>query len=151
MKVAWWIWLIVALVLGLVEVATITFVLMWIAAGALVTTIVAALTPNIWPQLAVFVVVSGALLWFTRPLARKFRGRKTYPTNRLETMLHKTGVVIEAAKAGKFATVRIDGELWSAESDADLEAGQKVTVVAANTTVLKVEPSAPREEGGVRA
>ncbi|SFU91041.1 NfeD family protein [Alicyclobacillus macrosporangiidus] len=137
---AWWIWLIVAFAIGIVEVATFTFVLLWIALGAFVTAILSPLIGSVWGQLLLFAVVSAVLLVATRPLVRRWRQRRTYPERR-EAMIDKRGVVVKEAQPGAFAMVRVQGELWSARSGHPLRRGQAVVVRDATATVLTVEPA----------
>lgn len=137
---AWWVWLLIALVLGIIELSSVTFVLLWVAVAALVTTVLTPVVHNIWSQLFVFAVISVVLFFATRPLARKWRNSgKRYP-ERLETVLNKTGVVVTDGGSDKLATVRVQGELWSAESEVELHEGDHVIVKSANAAVLKVEP-----------
>lgn len=139
----WWIWLIIAFVIGIIEVSSVTFVLLWFAIAALVTAFFGLAIHNVWIQLLVFAVLGVALFLATRPLARKWKQKKSYP-DRTETMVGLTGVVVTGEEPGAFATVRVQGDLWSARSNSRLVAGQKIIVRAASATVLTVEPT--REE-----
>jgi membrane protein implicated in regulation of membrane protease activity len=136
---AWWIWLIVALVLGIIEVSTFTFVLLWIAVAALITAILAPIVTNRWIEVVLFVVVSTVLLFLTRPLVRKWKQTTTY-TSPFEKLPGKQGVVVTDSQPGAFATVRVEGDLWSAKSVHPLTAGQAVVVISSTATVLTVEP-----------
>jgi inner membrane protein len=136
---AWWIWLIVAFAIGIIEVTTLTFVLLWIAIGAFITALLTPFVASLWAQLLVFAVVSIVLLVATRPLVRKWKQKRTYP-ERTDSVIGQTGVVVSAGEPGAFAIVRVKGELWSARSEHPLESGQPVVVVAASSTVLTVEP-----------
>jgi membrane protein implicated in regulation of membrane protease activity len=142
--VAWWIWLIIAFGIGIIEVTTFTFVLLWIAIAALITAILTPVVPSIWVQLLLFVVVSTALLFATRPLARKWRQTRTYPS-RYETMQGKVGVVVTEAQPGAFGTARVEGELWSTKCDHPLRVGQQVVVTSSTATVLTIEPIEERD------
>lgn len=135
----WWIWLIIAFAIGIVEVSTFTFVLLWFAIAALVTTFFSLGIHDVWLQLLVFAVLGVALFLATRPLARKWKQKKSYP-DRSDTMIGKTGVVVTGVEPGAFATVRVQGDLWSARSNSKLEPGQNVIVRAASPTVLTVDP-----------
>ena len=136
---AWWAWLIIAFVIGIVEVSSFTFVLLWFAIAAFVTALLSTGVHDVWIQLLVFAVLGVALFVATRPLARKWKQQKSYP-DRSDTMIGKTGVVVTAAEPGAFATVRVQGDLWSARSNSELKPGQPVMVRAASATVLTVEP-----------
>lgn len=137
---AWWVWLIIALVLGIIELSSVTFVLLWVAVAALVTTVLTPVIHNVWSQLFVFAFSSIVLFMATRPLARKWRSSgKKYP-DRLEAMESKTGIVVTGGGPDSLATVRIQGELWSAESEEELHEGDHVIVKSAHAAVLKVQP-----------
>ncbi|CAM4002213.1 NfeD family protein [Alicyclobacillus pomorum] len=135
----WWTWLIAAFVIGIVEVMTFTFVLLWIAIGAFLTALLTPFIPSAWVQMLIFAVVSVVLLVVTRPLVRKWKQRRIIPS-RMESMVGQRGVVIAEAKPGAFATVRVQGDLWSARSEYALRAGQEVAVSEATSTILTVEP-----------
>jgi inner membrane protein len=136
---AWWIWLIVAFAIGIIEVTTLTFVLLWIAIGAFITALLAPFVASPWVQLLVFSVVSIVLLVATRPLVRKWKQKRTYP-ERTDRVIGETAVVVSEGQPGALATVRVKGELWSARSDHPLRRGQAVVVVAATSAVLTVKP-----------
>lgn len=135
---AWWVWLIIAFALGIVELSSVTFVLLWFAIGALVTAFVSLAIHDVWLQLLVFAVLGLALFVASRPLTRKWKRVKSYP-DRSETLIGKTGVVVAASEPGAFATVRVQGDLWSARSNSKLEPGQNIIVRAASATILTVE------------
>lgn len=137
---AWWIWLLIAIVLGIIEVSSVTFVLLWIAIAALLTAFITPVIANAWVQLAVFVVVSVVLYLVTRPLARKWRTKGDHYPTRQETMVNQTGVVVSGSRPDALSTVRIHGELWSAEAPGELLEGEEVVVKSVTAAVLKVEP-----------
>lgn len=134
----WWVWLIVAVVIGIIEVSTFTFVLLWIAVAAFITTLLTGVITNIWGQLLLFAVFSVVLYVATRPLARKMKTQKGY-RNPVEEMLNETGIVVTGAKVGDLATVKVNGEVWSAHCETDLIEGQRVVVLSATSTVLRVQ------------
>ncbi|RIV24232.1 NfeD family protein [Alicyclobacillaceae bacterium I2511] len=146
-RVIWWVWFFIALLIGTLEVMSVTFVLLWIAIGALLTAVFAVFFRDIWLQLVMFTFFSAGLLVVTRPLARRWRGQKTFP-DRHDALLGQTGVVVRSGQASDLGTVRIHGELWSAVANEPLHSGQTVRVVSATATVLTV---ASVEEPGPQA
>jgi membrane protein implicated in regulation of membrane protease activity len=138
-SVSWWIWLVLSVIIGIVELTTFTFVLLWIAVAGFVTTLLTGFIPSLGIQIGVFVIISIVLLIVTRPIAHKWRKKTTYST-RQETLTEKRGVVIAPAESGKYAMVKVDGDLWSAESDFPLYEGQTVIVKSSASAVLVVEP-----------
>lgn len=135
----WWLWLIVAGVLGIIEVATFTFVLLWIAIAGGITAVLSPIIPSVWGQLLLFAVVSLVLYWLTRPLARKWKQQRTY-MNPVESLVGKQARVEKPARSGEMTTVRVGSEVWSATSSEDLLEGQTVVIVQSGSTVLQVIP-----------
>lgn len=135
----WWIWLIVAGVLGIIEVSTFTFVLLWIAVGAVITAVLSPVVPSAWGQLLLFAVVSLILFLATRPLARKWKAQRKY-VNPVESLVGKKALVVNGAVPGRLATVRVDSQMWSAVSDDPLVEGAYVIIVDSRSTVLHVSP-----------
>lgn len=134
---AWWIWLLIGVGLGIIELTSVTFVLLWFAVAAVVTAALTYVLHPLWAQLLVYGVISTGFYLATRPLVHKWRGTKNY-SNHLQTRLGQTGTVVSGAQPGGFATVRIEGELWSATCRTPLQAGQSIVVEAADGAVLHV-------------
>ena len=89
-----WVWLIAAVVFGVVEALTAGLVSIWFVAGAAAALIGALLGAGLGLQVALFVVVSAAALAATRPLVRRYTAGKAVPTN-LDRVLGDTGKVTE--------------------------------------------------------
>ena len=66
----WWLWILGALVCGIVEVMSVSFVFLMFAIGALAAGIAGALGANLTVQAIVFIVVSIALLVVLRPFLK---------------------------------------------------------------------------------
>jgi membrane protein implicated in regulation of membrane protease activity len=114
----WLLWLILAVVFGVGEIATLGFFLAPFAGGAAIAAIVSAAGMPFVGSLAVFLVVSVILLAALRPLARRHLRMATV----LERIANDEGV----------GCVRIEGEVWTARSfldDETFEAGTQVQVV----------------------
>jgi membrane protein implicated in regulation of membrane protease activity len=130
---AWVIWLIVAVVLGVGEVATLGFFLAPFAAGALVAALVSGVGGGAVVSWAVFLVVSLAILAALRPVA--LRHLRQAPRLRTGTaaLVGRTGTVVERIANDESAgCVRIDGEVWTArayDEDAVIEVGKRVQVL----------------------
>jgi membrane protein implicated in regulation of membrane protease activity len=130
---AWLLWLILAVIFGVGEIATLGFFLGPFAGGAAVAAVVSAAGVPFVGSLAVFLVVSVLLLLTLRPIAR--RQRHTPPQLRTGTaaLVGKPATVLERiANAEGLGCVRIDGEVWTARSyldDETYEPGERVQVV----------------------
>jgi membrane protein implicated in regulation of membrane protease activity len=127
---AWAIWLILAALLGVAEVLTLTFFLGAVALAAVIAALVAAAGGNIILQLLAFVVASVLSIWLLRPLAR--RHVQTPPAIRTGTaaLVGKPAIVLERVD-DHGGRVRIGGEEWSARAFFDgqvMEPGARVEV-----------------------
>ena len=129
----WLIWLIVAVLFAVGEIATLGFFLAPFAGGALAAAILAGADAGAVVQWAVFLVVSGLLLAALRPLARSHRRMPAQLRTGTAALVGKSGVVLERiANHEGVGLVRIDGEAWSArayDEDQVIETGTRVEIV----------------------
>jgi membrane protein implicated in regulation of membrane protease activity len=128
---AWVIWLIVAVVFGIGEIATLGFFLAPFAGGALVAALVAGAGGGTVGSWLAFLVVSVVLLAALRPVA--LRHRKQAPSLRTGTaaLVGRTATVVEKV-GGDEGCVRLDGEIWTArayDEDQVFEPGTRVQVL----------------------
>lgn len=112
---SWIVWLILAALLGVAEIFTLTAALGLLSVAAVLTTVVAAvgLPPAI--QFAVFVIASAAGLAGARPIA--LRHLKQPPPRRfgVSALVGKSAYVTMEV-TGRDGRVRIGGEEWSARA-----------------------------------
>lgn len=134
------IWMIVGLAVLIVELMVGTFFLLWIAAGALLTALLAAFVPIGWVQWLFFAFSSLVLLLATRPLARSVHASVTTPSN-VDSLIGAEGLVVERvdprANTGR---VRVRSEDWRARSASAIEADTRVMIYAVEGTTLLVSP-----------
>jgi membrane protein implicated in regulation of membrane protease activity len=129
----WLLWLILAIVFGVGEIATLGFFLAPFAGGAAVAAVVSAAGVPFVGSLAVFLLVAVVLLAALRPLARSHK--RTPPQIRTGTaaLVGKNATVLERiANNEGVGCVRIDGEVWTARAfmeEETYEAGTRVQVV----------------------
>jgi membrane protein implicated in regulation of membrane protease activity len=127
----WVIWLIVAVVFGVGEIATLGFFLAPFAGGALIAALVSAVGAGTAVSLVAFLVVSLVLLAALRPIA--LRHRQQAPSLRTGTaaLVGKSATVVEAVGANE-GCIRLDGEIWTArpyDEDQVFAAGTRVQVL----------------------
>ena len=110
---AWVIWVVVAGVLGLAELHTLTLVLGMVAVAALPAALVAAVGGSPAAQVATFALASVLLLGVVRPVAR--RHRRLHGTLRTGTaaLVGRQGLALTEVD-DRGGQVRIGGEIWSA-------------------------------------
>jgi membrane protein implicated in regulation of membrane protease activity len=137
-------WLVAAILFGILEVATVAFFAVFIAAGALAAALVAQLGAGIVVQVLVFGMVSLLGLIALRPFAvRRLRHRGHALVSGADAMLGQHVVVVDAIPGtGEPGHVLISGERWPAISGngATIEPGRTVVVLELRRTTLVVAP-----------
>jgi membrane protein implicated in regulation of membrane protease activity len=135
----WAIWLILAGILVVVEMLTLTFYLLWLGIGA----VVAAVIDWIWPgslvlELVALCIVALILTIFTGPLTRRFHSSRGFK-DAVDELVGKQGIVLEEVTGEAPGIVKIGNETWSAVSNEPLLKGESVKVVSRGSAVLQVE------------
>ena len=141
-------WLALALILLIVEAATVQMVCIWFCVGAIFAVVAALLGASAAVQIIVFVVVSALSLLLTRKFVTNVLNFKKVPTN-ADSVVGQEGVVLEEInnieEAGR---VRAAGLDWSARSDNGkvIKEGTRVKVLALSGVKLIVVPVLSKEE-----
>ena len=129
----WQIWLIIAGIFFIVEMATVGFLVFWFGIGALIAMVCSFFIPNVYIQSAIFVISSTLLIIFTKPLVNKFiKKDKTVATNAYSIIGKKGLVIKEINPTSGVGQVKIGTEVWSAKSLSD-------EVISENTEIEIVE------------
>ena len=127
-------WLILLIVFGVGEAATVGLTSAWFALGSLAALICTMLGGGLWLQIAVFVVVSAVTLALVRPLAKKYLV-PAYSATNADRVIGQEAVVTQTIdNLHGQGQVNIAGQTWTARSQDD-------TVIEAGTTVqvLRIE------------
>lgn len=137
------VWLLLLIILIVIELATLGLTTIWFAAGALIAAIAAALHAPLVLQVALFLVISIVLLFFTRPIAVKYFNKDRIKTN-VESMVGRQAIVTsEINNLEGIGQVTVGGQEWSARSmdeNLGIPVGTVVIVRAINGVKLIVEP-----------
>lgn len=147
MHISAYVWLVLLILFLMAEGATVALVSLWFAAGALAAIIAALLGASVGLQLALFLVVSVALLAMLRPVLKKYVNPKIQRTN-VAALVGQECTVIEAidnlAATGR---VKMGGMTWSARSigEENIPAGTVVKIEAVQGVKLLVSPVAVQE------
>ncbi len=127
---AWVVWLVVAVILAALEVASPGFLLIMFAGGALAASLASAAGVGTVGASAVFALVSVALVAFVRPVARRHLYQAPLERSGTAALIGTQAVVVQAVD-GSGGRVKLSGEIWSArafDEDARFEPGAKVSV-----------------------
>ena len=135
-------WLIVLVVLVVIELLTMGLTTIWFAGGALIATVAAVLGVPLVGQVILFLVVSGVLIIFTRPLAVRYFNKDRVRTN-AESLVGRQAIVIsEIDNLQGIGQVNVGGMEWSARTRIDgvrLQVGTGTTILGINGVKLIVE------------
>ena len=138
-------WLIIGVILFLLEMALPGFILFFFAAGALLTALLAWLTPiPIAWQLGVFIVASLGCLFSLRDIIQR---RFLTPPPGEEEMDEDSVLAVPGDKGVVSATIappaegrlKYSGTSWRATADESIEEGEIVAVVRQKGLVIHVE------------
>ncbi|MDO4545073.1 MAG: NfeD family protein [Bacillota bacterium] len=139
------VWLIAAAILAIIEAFTLGLTSIWFAGGAVAASITAILGGSIVIQVAVFLVVSIALVAITLPLRKKFN-KKTEDTN-IDAIIGQEGIVEKAVSHYQSGQVRADGKVWSATcTQGEIKKGAVVIIKAVKGVTLTVEEKREQEQ-----
>lgn len=113
------IWLALVIVLIVIEIFTVGLTTIWFAGGALAAIVINLLGLGMVWQIIVFLVVSGVLLFFTRPWALKYINSNRVKTNYegvIGKVIRITETVDNMNQTGKAV---VNGQEWSVRSEKD--------------------------------
>jgi membrane protein implicated in regulation of membrane protease activity len=124
-------WVLLAVILAVGEVMSLSLFLAPFAVGALVGAAAELAGAGTAIAIVVFLVSSGLLLGLVRPIARRHMRTPAQLRTGTAALVGKTAVVTARIDADS-GTVKLDGEVWTARPyDADdvIESGSRVHVV----------------------
>lgn len=134
------IWVFIAVIFAIVEGFTMGLTTIWFTVGGVAACIIALVGGPLILQVAVFLIVSIILLYFTRPLAEK-RLKIGHEKNNIEQLIGKTALVIETIRPYHPGQAKLDGLTWTAvtdQEDAIFEENDLVRVVKVEGVKLVV-------------
>lgn len=135
------VWFVFAAIFIIGEIFTAGFFLACFGVGAIAAGVLALIGANVIWQWACFVVVSGILFAVSRRFAEKF-SKKQPPGIGADRFIGKEGIVLEEIDNAKnTGSVRIDKEMWRADSESGekIEKGNRVVVVKLDGTHVVVK------------
>ncbi|WP_243158027.1 NfeD family protein [Aminipila terrae] len=123
------IWVIVAIVLGIIEALTMGLTTIWFCGGAVVAALVAMIGAPLGVQFALFFIVSVVLLYFTRPIVQRKLNVGVEKTNS-DALIGKIGFVTKQIEAFSTGQVKLEGNEWTAIAE------NRELVIYQNTKVI---------------
>ena len=130
----WQVWLIIAGLFFIGEIATVGFLIFWFGVGALIAMIVSLFTSNIIIQTTIFIISSTILIFATKPFIKKFADVKKTNTNVYSIIGKKALVIKEIDPINAKGQIKVNSEIWSAESEngEKIEEGSEVEIIRIN-------------------
>src|SRR5262245_31274856 len=143
----WAVWVGLAALLGLAELASLDFTLLMLAAGALVAAGVAVVVPGLfWLQLVVGLIAAAAMLIAIRPLlVRKLHHNHGELKTGTAHVVGRSGVVVREVGPDGGGSIRLAGELWTAkpfDGHSTIAPGIRVEVMEVDGATAVVYPVA---------
>lgn len=136
-----WIWIILAAVLFVIEMLTLSFFILPFAVGGLAAAITNAIGLDLVWQVVIFIAVSAISLVALRPLARRLTRKGADVKVGAERLVGMRGKVVEGeSQTGEFRVI-VGGEPWNAvtEEGTKLTPETAVEVLAVNSNTLIVK------------
>ena len=117
----WPIWLVLAGIFFIVEIATTGFLVFWLGIGSLFAMITSFFTENLIIQMVVFITTSTLLIIFTKPVVKKFliKDEDTVVTNVYSIIGKKAIVTKDINPTLGVGQIKVEGQDWSAKCDND--------------------------------
>jgi membrane protein implicated in regulation of membrane protease activity len=143
----WAVWVGLAALLGLAELASLDFTLLMLAAGALVAAGVSVVVPGLfWLQLVVGLIAAAAMLIAIRPLlVRKLHHNHGQLKTGSAHVVGRSGVVVREISPDGGGSIRLAGELWTAkpfDGHSTIAPGIRVEVMEVDGATAVVYPVA---------
>ena len=129
----WYVWLILAGIFVIAEIATVGFLIFWLSLGSLCAMVTSFFTDNLIIQTAVFVITSALFILCTRPLAQKLgKTDNNLTTNAFSIIGKKAIVVKEINPPLGVGQIKVDGQVWSAKSNGEtvISEGTEVSILS---------------------
>ena len=138
------IWLALAVVFVLLEIASPAFLFICFTAGALIAALSTVVTDSYLAQALVFAVFSVIAIPLSRPLANRISRKKTARVANVDALVGKTAFVEETIDAAaNTGIVRIGPEKWRAVAETTIENGKTVVIIKIDgATATVIESSA---------
>ncbi|MBF0579267.1 NfeD family protein [Erysipelotrichaceae bacterium RD49] len=132
-------WLVLAGVMLVIELATVSLVSIWFVAGALIAAVLAFGHFGLWIQIAAFFVVSVILFCFFKDRLQEFF-RFRHDKSGASLVLGKTGEITSPIESHQDGRVLVAGQDWKASCSMPLGKGTAIKVIGMHGVTLDVEP-----------
>ena len=132
------IWFAIIIFAGVTEALTMDLSSIWFAAGGFFALLIAIFWPEmIWLQALVFILFSTALLLILRPIFKRYVKKNEIKTN-ADSLIGKTATCTKPIIDGERGEVKVEGKIWTAIANEDIQEHEKVVILAIKGVKLVV-------------
>ncbi len=133
-------WILVAVICGAIEIFTVGFWFLWLAIAAVVVALLVqfGLLPTLEMQLLIFAIFTLLLIIFTRPLIMRFVKSNDKVSN-VKALIGQHGITITPIVPMQFGQVKVNGEVWTAIVEEEMEENTRVEVIGIDGVKLLVK------------
>lgn len=129
---AWFVWLVIAGIFTIVEIATVGFFIIWFGVAAVLTALFSLFMPEAYMvQVVVWAITSVLLVLFTKKFTDKIKPETT-ATN-VYSIIGKRAIVTTAINnENGTGQVKVDGDVWAARTenyDETISVGEHVEIL----------------------
>ena len=138
----WIMWVIAAVVLVILEIVTPgLFFFACLAIGSLCAAAVAYFGVSNWFEFGIFAVTAIVSIFSIRPFFKKWMNKqsKGFIASNVDELVGQEALVTEKITLNKAGFVKVKSEIWLAESDSEIEAGEKVIIKSLSGTKVFVK------------
>lgn len=133
-------WILVAIICGAIEIFTVGFWFLWLAIAAVAVALLVqfGLLPTLEIQLLIFAIFTLLLIIFTRPLIMRFVKSNDKVSN-VKALIGQHGITITPIVPMQFGQVKVNGEVWTAIVEEEMEENTRVEVIGIDGVKLLVK------------
>ncbi|GAB6443585.1 hypothetical protein bcgnr5390_16150 [Bacillus luti] len=133
-------WLIVGIVLITIEIfAPGLFYFVILGSTAIITAVVSCFVTNPFVLILIFLVLSSVAILLFSSLLSGFNPDASKRLSNNDALLEKTGIVTKVITPSENGKVKVEGEVWTASSDEELEVNTSVKIRYVKGTTLFVK------------
>lgn len=135
-------WLTAIVLFVVIEINTMALTTIWFAGGSVAAFLAALFGASVKIQLVLFLIISGVLLFFTRPFATKYINKGTVKTNAASLVGKKARVTADINNQLSQGAAVVGGQEWTARTEHDedvIPAGEMVLIKEIRGVKLIVE------------
>jgi membrane protein implicated in regulation of membrane protease activity len=116
-----------------------TFYFLCLASGCLIAGVFSVFEVQPSIQYIAFAFISLISLFTIRPIFKRTMKRIPQFNSNVDALIGKKAIVTQDISQFKNGFVKIESEIWLAESDTDIKTGEEVIIEAISGTKLKVK------------